>query len=157
MKEEILMFLDGNFDRPVIEMKNMSGILALIDTGARFPVWLSDVESLEALGGKLYRRGVSYSGIGGETKGDIYKLPSLIIGDGTHNMIYPEFPIVTNSDLDDAPFQMILSATMLHNMEYTINDKFHTLIIRIPDGESNVRNAVVRLASGEYQVLFASD
>ncbi len=74
-----------------------------------------------------------------------------------HYLIYPEFPIVTNSDFEDIPFQMIISATMLHNLEYTINDKRHTLNISIPDDESNVRNAVVRLENGEFQVLFASD
>ncbi len=154
MKSELFLGLDSTADRPIIELKNMSNILSLIDTGARFPVWTSDVKSLEALGGKLFKKGVSYSGIGGDTKGDIYRIPGFSISDGIHYLIYPDLPVVTNSDFENAPFQMILSATMFHNLEYTINDKHHSFIIRVPDDESEVRNAIVNLDDGDFQVLF---
>ena len=45
---------------------------------------------------------------------------------------------------------------MLHGLEYTVNDKLHTFTIRVPDDESNVRNAVVRFQDGRFQVLFVS-
>ena len=52
---------------------------------------------------------------------------------------------------------MIISATMFHNLEYTINDKSHTLTIRVPDDESDIRNAVIKLPDKSFQVLFVSD
>lgn len=153
MKSEIFLTLDKNSDRPIVELTDSYGLFVLIDTGARFPVWTADTDSLEALGGKLFKSGVSYSGVGGQTTGDIYKIPEFILGDGLHNLTYPELPVVTNSEFENAPFHMIISATMFHNLEYTINDKDHSLIVRIPDDESAVRNAVLRV-DDDFQVLF---
>ena len=153
MKGEIFLTLDKNSDRPIVELVDNLGLLVLIDTGARFPVWTADTESLIALGGRLFKNGISYSGVGGETTGDIYKIPSFSFGDGAHSLVFPELPVVTNTEFEDAPFQMILSATMLHNLEYTINDKRHSLVIRIPDDESEIRNAILRV-DDDFQVLF---
>lgn len=156
MKSEIYLSLDQHTDRPILEIPGMSGLLALLDTGARFPVWTADVDSLLAFGGQLIQTGVRYSGVGGETSGDIYRLPSLVLGDGTHSIIYPDLPVVTNADFENAPFQILLSATMLHDLEYTINDKTHSLTIRIPDDESEIRNARIKLDNDDFQVLFTS-
>ena len=150
------MPLDQHSDRPILEIPNMSGLLALIDTGARFPVWTADTDSLLAIGGTLVQKGVSYSGIGGKTSGDIYKLKTLVLGDNSHGIIFPELPVVTNRDFEDAPFQIILSATMFRNLEYTINDKQHSFIIRIPDDEASVRNARININNDDFQVLFLS-
>ena len=155
MKSELFLYLDKGSDRPILELKDVANILVLLDTGARFPVWTSDVDSLTAMGGTVFRRDIAYSGVGGETKGDIYIIPSFHMSDGVHHLIYPNLPIVTNTNFESVPFQMILSATMFHNLEYTINDKQHSLIIRVPDDESEVRNAVIRSDDESFQVLFA--
>ena len=153
MRKEILLVLDKDADRPIVNLPEHVGLTALLDTGARFPVWAADLRPLIALGAKLFKSNVSYSGIGGETKGDIYKIPSLVIGEKTNGLLFPELPVITNKDFDDAPFAMILSATMFHNLEYTISDKRHTLTIRVPDDESDVRNAIVK-TDEDFQVLF---
>lgn len=153
MRKEIFLLLDKNADRPIVYLPMYKKLTALIDTGARFPVWTASVKSLMALGGKPIKNNISYSGIGGETKGDIYRIPNLVIGDGVNDLFFPELPIVTNSEFADAPFELILSATMFHNLEYTISDKQHSLTIHIPDDESDVRNAIVRF-DDNFQVLF---
>ena len=157
MRKELLYNLDKYADRPIVNLQDYFGINVLIDSGARFPVWTADEDSLKALGGIVYRQDIEYSGIGGKTKGNIYKIPNFIFGNKGSCLLYPQLPVVTNKDFSDAPFQMILSSTMFHNLEYTINDKSHTLTIRVPDDESDVRNAVIKLPDKGFQVLFVSD
>lgn len=155
MKAEITMILDRFADRPMIELNDKFRMVALIDTGVRFPVWTGSVEDLELLGAELIKRRVEYSGFGGKVMGDVYRIPLLSLTDGTNAINFPQLPIVTNERLseDDVPFQMILSATMFKNLIYTIDDKHRNLIIQVPDDESLVRNAVVNTEKG-LQILF---
>ena len=155
MKAEIILSLDQDTDRPIANLFNHYGIAALLDTGARFPVWAGDVKELELLGAEPLKRTVEYSGFGGVTVGDVYRIPVLTLTDGVNALNFPQLPIVTNRKLseENIPFQMILSATMLKNLIYTIDDKHHNLIIQVPDDESLVRNAVVNTEKG-LQILF---
>ena len=102
----------------------------MLDTGERFPVWAGDVKELELLGAEPIKRTVEYSGFGGVTVGDVYRIPVLTLTDGVNALNFPQLPIVTNSKLseENIPFQMILSATMFKNLIYTIDDKHHNLI-----------------------------
>ena len=79
MKKEIYLSLDQFADRPVFDLPEHTGLTALLDTGARFPVWTASVKVLLALDAKLVKKDVEYSGVGGTAKGDIYRIPSLII------------------------------------------------------------------------------
>ena len=116
-------------------------------------MWTASTELLEAHGGKLFKKNVGYSGIGGEIVGDIYKIPSLIVGDRTNALIFPELPVVTNSEFAEAAFELILSATMFHDIDYTVSNKRHSLIIHLEDNDSDMRNAIVKL-DDDFQVLF---
>ena len=150
-----MMLLDRRADRPLLRINDKYEIRALLDTGARFPVWTGSVDDLELLGAELVKRGVGYSGFGGEVIGDIYRIPLLTLSDGTNSLNFPQLPIVTNEKLsrDEIPFQMILSATMFKNLIYTIDDKHHNLIVQVPDDESLVRNAMIKTENG-LQILF---
>lgn len=153
MKKEIYLSLDQFADRPVFDLPEHTGLTALLDTGARFPVWTASVKVLLALDAKLVKKDVEYSGVGGTAKGDIYRIPSLIIGTCTNALTFPRLPVITSEDFQNAPFGLILSNTMFRNLEFTVNDKLHSLIFRIPDDETDVRNAIVNLDDG-FQVLF---
>lgn len=52
---------------------------------------------------------------------------------------------------------MILSATMFRNLMYEIDDKNHKLNVTIPDGESEIRNLIIRDSNGKLHVLVQSE
>lgn len=155
MRKDIFLSLNEFADRPIIKLNEHRGIKALLDTGARFPVWTASIPLLEANGGKLFKKNVEYSGIGGKTIGDVYKIPNLILGDKTSALIFPDLPVVTNSEFGEAAFELILSSTMFHDIDYTISNKRHSLLIHLEDSDSDVRNAIVTMDDG-FQVLFTS-
>lgn len=150
---DIYLQLNEYTDRPIVKLPKHKGLRALLDTGARFPVWTASTALLEAHGGKLFKKGVAYSGIGGKTIGDIYRIPALVLGDSANALIFPELPIVTNTELSDAPFELLLSNTMFSELDYLISNKRHSVTIYLDDTDSNVRNAIVKLDDG-FQVLF---
>lgn len=139
--------------RPVVMLRNWHNFRALLDTGAYFPIWTADESILKDLGGRCLRKGVSFSGFGGETEGNLYILPNLLVGDLTFSNIH----IIACNDLKDTPFQLILSATMFNNLIYEIDDKNHKLNVNIPDDESVVRNLTVKDSNGRLYVLCNSD
>lgn len=153
MSKEIFLPTNRNADRPIAYLQEHGNLRALIDSGARFPVWMSDITTLTALGGKLFKKEVSYSGVGGPTIGDIYKIPNLILGTKTNALIFPELPVVTNTEFADAPFELLLSNTMFNDLDILISNKRHSVTVYLDDTDSNVRNAIVNLDDG-FQVLF---
>ena len=148
MKQFTLNINDG-YQRPIIELKTWHNLDALLDTGAFFPVWTMDESILKELGGKCIRKDVIFGGFGGETKGNLYELPSILIGD----LIFPNTHIVACKDLKILPFQLILSATMFHNLIYEIDNKNHKLNVTVPDGESTIRNLRIEDSNGRLYIL----
>ena len=65
MRKDVFLTLDQYANRPVFDLPEHKDLTALLDTGARFPVWTSSTKLLEAHGGKLFKKNVPYSGIGG--------------------------------------------------------------------------------------------
>lgn len=104
-------------DRPILRLDHLfPGCTALIDTGALFPVWTKNRELLEAMGAKICKKNVLFSGFGGNVYGDIYTF-TLRLG----NLIYPEMHIMSCEN-NAIPGYFIFSATMFKNTVYTIND-----------------------------------
>ena len=131
--KQMTLQLDSRQQRPVVRLKN--GLRALLDTGAYIPVWTDDEDILvENLGASIITKDVSFSGFGGEARGNLYKV-SLNVGE----LYYPNMTIIVNQDLD-TPFNLILSATMFQNLIYEVDDKNHRMNIMIPDEESMVRS-----------------
>ena len=137
------------YQRPIVELKSWHNFEASLDTGAFFPIWTVDETILEMLGGTFLRKDITFSGFGGRTKGNLYKLQSMVIGD----LIFPNTHIIACKDLQDVPFQLILSATMFQNLIYEIDDKNHRFNVTIPDDESNVRNLRIEYANGRLHIL----
>lgn len=150
MRKDVYLPISKYADRPIATLSEHKDLKALLDTGARFPVWTASTELLEAHGGKLFKKDVPYSGIGGETIGDIYKIPSLVLGTKTNALIFPELPVVTNTEFAEAAFELILSSTMFHDIDYTVSNKHHSLIVHLEDNDSDVRNAVVNFFHIEH-------
>ena len=66
------------YQRPIVELKTWHNFEALLDTGAFFPVWTADETILEMLGGTFLRKDITFGGFGGRTKGNLYKLQSMV-------------------------------------------------------------------------------
>ncbi len=144
--KQMTLQLDSRQQRPVVRLKN--GLRALLDTGAYIPVWTDDEDILvENLGASLITKDVSFSGFGGEARGNLYKV-SLNVGE----LYYPNMTIIVNQDLD-TPFNLILSATMFQNLIYEVDDKNHRMNIMIPDEESMVRSLRIEDSGGQIHIL----
>ena len=138
--------------RPIVMLNNWNNFNALLDTGAYLPVWVADESVLQALGGECIRKGVNFGGFGGDTVGNLYKLPQLLVGD----LIFPNMHIIACKDLGSIPFQLILSATMFNGLIYEIDTFNHKLNITVPANESAVRNLKIEDSSGKLHVLTGS-
>lgn len=147
--KQFTLNMNAKYQRPIIELKSWHNFEALLDTGAYFPIWTSDEDILELLGGRVLKRGISFSGFGGTTKGNLYQLQEMIIGD----LIFPNINIVACKDLRDVPFQLILSATMFRHLIYEVDDKNHKFNVTIPTNESNVRNLRIEDSNGRLHIL----
>lgn len=145
--------LNKKYQRPIVELKSWHGVEAMLDTGAVFPVWTGEESILRDLKGRLYKENVSFSGFGGVSHGNLYILPSIMIG----VLEFKDMPIIASKDLEDVPFQMLLSATMFSDLIYEIDDKHHKLYVKIPDGEDNERRLKVRDSHGRLHILCNDD
>lgn len=146
---QILLELDKSSSRPIVLF---NGLKALLDTGAYVPVWVTKEEDLKVKrGARFIKAGVPFSGFGGTTKGNLYRM-TLQIGD----MVYPDMPILANAEVDSG-FDMILSASMFDGLIYQVDTVNHVLNIDIPDNESNVRHIRLKDSKGELFVLSGVD
>lgn len=143
------MILNEKFQRPIIYLNNWYRLNALLDTGALFPVWTAPEEALISIGAAKIKENVKFSGFGGETYGNLYRLKSVSIG----KLIFPEMAIISCNDLKNVPYHIILSATMFHNLIYEIDIKNHKLNIIVPDDESTVRNLRIEDTNGKLHIL----
>ena len=144
--KQFTLRLDATQQRPVVLLKNT--LTALLDTGAYIPIWTDDEDILVlALGGKLIKKNVPFTGFGGTTYGNLYQI-TLEIGD----LIFPNMHIVANSELNTS-YNLILSATMFDGLVYEIDTKTHRLNVSVPDEESLVRNLRVIDSNGSIHIL----
>ena len=144
--KQFTLKLDKNRQRSVVLLSN--GLTALLNTGAYIPVW-TDVEDIlvSDMDAELIKENVPLSGFGGSTYGNLYKV-SIDIG----GIFYPNMHIIANNDIN-APFNLILSATMFDGLIYQIDTVNHVLNIDVPDHESNIRNLKIENKNGKQLVL----
>lgn len=139
--------LDKKTQRPITFLQNWYGLDAMIDTGSLFPVWVGNEEILSKLGAEVLMNHVEFGGFGGSAKGRLYVIPTFQFGE----LIYPNFHIIAHKM--ELPCQMILPATMFWKLRYEIDDENHTFNVTVPDGQSNVRNLVIKDSAGKLYVL----
>lgn len=80
MKQFILSLMKNSL-RPVVKLESWNNFRALLDTGAFFLDWTVKEKILNDLGGRMLRKDVSFSGVGGSTKGNLYEVEKIVIGD----------------------------------------------------------------------------
>lgn len=151
---EIIVNLDKNSRRPIAEIDWFDGCLAMVDTGALFPIWTSTDDALIELGAKLQMKDVSFGGFGGRTQGNLYRVNFKL-----NNIIYVDMPIIAK-EMNDLSCHMIISATMFEKMIYTIDDIDKKLEIRIPDNQivrnlrlSNEKGGISVYLAGTYEAV----
>ena len=148
--KQLTFSIDENIQRPVVMLKDWHRVIAMIDTGSLFPVWVAEEQALVELGGELLIEEVEFGGFGGKAKGKLYKLPIFQMGD----LVYPNLHIILCEI--DLPCYMILPATMFRNLRYEIDDENHRFNVTIPDSQSNVRNLVIKDENGKLHVFCTS-
>lgn len=151
MVQSFNLGLDTAFQRPVVQLEK--NILAMLDTGALFPVWVASEENLKALGGVKISDSVSFGGLGGKLNGKVYRLDEFKVGD----LVYRPLNIVVTKLIGNEPtVHMLLSATMFSDLKYEIDNKRHLMTVTIPDGESLERRVIVQDNGTQWQVLAGS-
>lgn len=99
--KQFTLQLNRRYQRPIVELKTWHNVEALLDTGAFFPIWTADEKILEKAGGILERENIKFSGFGGETSGNLYRLNVFTIG----NLSFPNMSIIACKDLKAVLFQ----------------------------------------------------
>lgn len=148
--QQFSLELDISYERPVVTLRKFHNLDALVDTGARFPVWVVSEKRLKSIGALKVRECIEFGGFGGKAKGTIYQIPLFQFGD----LMYPYMNIIA-CELT-LPVPLILPATMFNNLIYEINNKTHRLNITVPDNESNVRNLTIKDDNGRLHVFCTS-
>ena len=131
--------LSEDSERPVIALSNL-GINALLDTGARLPVWVGSINLLKVLlQAQLLKPAVRFEGFGGSCLGDLYIIPKLVIG----SLRYTQLPVIVCDLSGTQKFRLIFSATMFRGLIYEVDEVSHRLNVTIPSGTSTVRKLIV--------------
>ena len=127
---QITIPLDNEARRPVANLNWFNGCRVLVDIGALFPIWNKNEDILvKKLGAALIKRNIKFSGFGGETQGNLYRVNFELNG-----LYYLDMPIVA-SKLKEANWNMIISATMFDGMAYEIDTVNKKLNIDIKDSQ----------------------
>ena len=150
MKQFTLM-LNEKTQRPVVTLKDWHKFSVMLDTGALFPVWVGDAAILEKMNAEIVGGKVEFGGFGGTAYGTLYKIPYFQFGE----LIYPGLHIIAHKM--ELPCHMIVSATMFNDMIYEVDNRNHRVNVTIPDGESHVRNLVIRNENGKLVVLCTAE
>ena len=136
--------------RPVIYMPKWHKTNMMLDTGALFPVWTEEEELLKAYGGKLIKKNIPISGLGGKTVGSLYVLPLFELG----KLTFIDLHLIAHRL--ELACDMLLPATMFQNLLYEVDNRNHKLNVTIPDDESRIRNLVIKEDNGKVHVLCSS-
>lgn len=161
---QITIQLDDKARRPIANLSWFHGCRALIDTGALFPIWNGDGKTLEdGFHASLQKKNVVFSGFGGKTLGDFYR-----VNFDMNGLYYIDMPIIA-SELPGSNWNMILSATMFDGMVYeidTINKKLRidtkdnqpVRILRLSDDNNHlsVYLAGAYKTKADYQIYLTS-
>ena len=122
-------------DNPVIILDSFHNATALIDTGAKIPVWLEDEKDIQTAGGILKQSNIRIKGLSQKVStGNLYTLSNFQIG----KIIYTKLDIVVLPD-KNTTYNILLSATMFRGMIYEIDDINHRFNVNASDSDT-VRN-----------------
>lgn len=149
MMNRLVFPLERHFQRPVIKLGEYGGLMALIVTGARFPVWTSSHRLIEKIGGRNQGIKVKFGGFGGQTTGDLYRI-DLKVG----KIIYDNMPIVVEDNPPQRPFQIVLSAANLDGLVYHIDMINRNMWTELSD-EELIRRLDIKREPGENGMVYS--
>lgn len=89
---------------------------------------------------------------GGKTPGSFYRI-NFCLGEIT----FPQMPIFVPTDELEASYSLILSATMLHGLVYTLDTRNDFLNVQLENACDSVRNLKVTTKDGNVVVLANAD
>lgn len=144
---QLTMTLDETSVKPIVSLDWFTGCRALIDTGADIPVWISDIDILESLGGRpdeKYKT-VGINGFGGQNEAPLYRVDFQM-----KDIIYPNMPIACVK-LKGINAQIILSANNFKKMIYEIDTVNNKVNINIPDNQPS-RPLAIREENGKLSI-----
>ena len=144
--KEFIKKISYSEDQPCVVLEN--GLQALIDTGAKIPVWTKTEELLLAYYPDAERvlDTVEIGLLEGMAKGSIWKIDLIF-----EKLIYPRIPIfVCNSS--EVEYTFLFSNSMFRKLEIRLDQFEDTFHVIIPDGESEIRNLSFRI-NGKKIVL----
>lgn len=151
--QQIVLKLYNEFQRPMFNIHD-DKLIALMDTGALYPVWTKSEEMLvKLLNAKHIKGNIPISGFGGIAYENMYEIPILKVG----TLIYPSIHIVAATNLRNTPFHIILSATMFSRLSYEIDNIHSKFKITILDNESTVRNYKLIDSKGNIHIMCQSN
>ncbi len=148
--KQFSMDLNKNTRRPVIRLHDWHQFDVMIDTGALFPVWVDDEETLKDLGAQCIKNEAPFGGFGGKVSGKLYRFEVFQLGE----LVFPGLTVIAFPL--NLPCQMIISATMFSHLIYEIDDENHKLNVTIPDKQSCIRNLVIQDKDGHLTVFCES-
>lgn len=121
-------------DQPCVVLEN--GLQALIDTGAKIPVWTKSEELLLAYypNAEKVLDSVEIGLLEGTAKGSIWKI-DLVFG----KLIFPRIPVFVCSS-NEVEYTFLFSNSMFRRLEIRLDQFKDTFHVIIPDGENEVRN-----------------
>ena len=144
--------LYSKIQRPTFDI-HCDKIVAMLDTGALYPIWTKSEELLiKLLKAEYTGKNVPVSGFGGTTTGKVYIIPLLQVG----KINYTNMHIVVSDNLGKVPFSIILSATMFQGLIYEIDTVNNCFNVTIPNNESSIRNYKVIDSMGQINILCQS-
>lgn len=130
-------------------MLRIGKTVALLDTGAEIPVWLSDFTSFKLFfpDAKLKLESAPLKGFGETVYCPVYTC-TLKLG----TLTYKDMPILFYP-MQNVNYQLILSASMFYALNYTIDNINSKLIIEVPEGQSLLRRLHINDSQGNMHVL----
>lgn len=128
---QLTIKLDDFARRPIAMIDWFKGCRAMIDTGALFPIWADTDERLLKVysQAKLIQKNVSFSGFGGKTQGNLYRINFRL-----NELTYIDMPIIVKEE-PNLNCHMLLSATMFDGMTYEIDTRNKRLNINTNDNQ----------------------
>ena len=108
--KQFTLDLYENMQRPITNLSDWHNYDVMLDTGALFPIWVAEEETLDKLGAECVKKTVEFGGFGGVAMGNLYKLPYFKFGD----LLFPGLPVIACQIA--VPCHMIMSASMFSQL-----------------------------------------
>ena len=143
--------LDVTFDRPIVQLRQMKGMFAMIDTGALCPIWVQDErELLSSYNVRCEKEDVTFTVFGGiVVHGSLYTIDVFTLD---NSLFYTNMPIIASRDESFRDVSMLFPMTMFRGMQVALDPQAGVLELTILDGQPS-RRIKITDEGGEIHIL----